>query len=1292
MKNLKKMLSIILAFAIVFSMGIGAFAFEDVKDGTKVSEAVGILSNLGIIEGFEDGTFRPEDTVTRAQMAAIICRMLGYEEQAQGSAGTTVFVDVAANHWASGYINVAQSLGIINGYGYGYYGPEDKVTYEQAVKMIVVALGYELAAQAKGGWHTGYLSIASAEGITKSANGNVGTAAERATIAVLVYNSLEVPLMDQNTWSTGSDGDKYGKISETILSKYLGVQKWEGIVENTPYGDYADGGYAANTTQKFSLDEDAFYQEYVGSNGYLELRKYGLNESAGLGQVDAAVDIDCSLVDVNPLKGKRVIAYIGEDEDDITGNRMVYAIAEKQNANKVTKINATQLIESGDSDYTEEGVILYRNLGYSKVVELDLEGSNSKGYNIPVVTNFVDDGEISSTAELADKVTNGGVITLISNDNDSEIDVILVTAYTGEAVVESVDEYDGVIAFDMYVNGGDIPVVEEIDTEEDDQLIIVYKDGEIAGVEDIEENDTISAVDTEEDFIVLYVSGKTVTGSVDGYSTYDEYVSINGDDYELSSVARGNYGNVSALKDKEGIFFLNVDGQIAHDEAERASGSYALLLAVASTSGVKKGYEVEAVLADGTNITYNLGSSAYVEGYNDASKGDKETAVELAKLMGKSGTDEELTDGVRISSENAYKFLFEIKIKNGKITKLVPLDAEDGAETGEEYDEENMSYGSYDFNSSTVVFSIEKHSSAEIDADDVVVGTVYDFFTDGAGTGYRIYGYDNDHNNVSGLVLGYGLGASVPLGGDAIIITGTKEMKYRDEDAIYITGLQAGKEVSYTIYDDEDNFSGSVADLVRGSVILVGVPNDDGVASDFVTLYSKKAGPTEQGVLLGADDSVDEIYNFAGFINEEEEATDSRFYLMEGESLQEGSKKYHTTKNFATLGVPMKTSASYTLVDYTESTSRPEISRKSKSKSIFGSFTKYDSEVYVRYYDGKLTEIVVYRYKNGAIDIPQPEEEITVVKPTASVVSGVVTAGTEVTLSTTTDGAAIYYTLDGSEPTKESTLYENAITVNETVTVKAVAILDDVESEKAEFTYTVEAPVMIMQTHLNNVLQSSNSTVTTSAEEPADEQPAEETKDEEPAEEPADEQPAEEPKDEEPAEEPADEQPAEEPKDEEPAEEPADEQPAEEPKDEEPAEEPADEQPAEEPKDEEPAEEEETPVKEEITTKLEVKKEIIAKLDVTKVAATAALKAENAKVEKAPASVIASAAVLSAKTNINTADVAELAKLEGITAELAAKIVDYRTKNGDFKTIDDIKKVEGITEAIYENVKTGITV
>ena len=71
----------------------------------------------------------------------------------------------------------------------------------------------------------------------------------------------------------------------------------------------------------------------------------------------------------------------------------------------------------------------------------------------------------------------------------------------------------------------------------------------------------------------------------------------------------------------------------------------------------------------------------------------------------------------------------------------------------------------------------------------------------------------------------------------------------------------------------------------------------------------------------------------------------------------------------------MRNSAKYTLVDYTESATNPEVSKKAKSKSIFGSLTKYDSEVFVRYYDDELVEVVVYRTAVAPVVEETPEVE-----------------------------------------------------------------------------------------------------------------------------------------------------------------------------------------------------------------------------------------------------------------------------------------------------------------------------
>ena len=189
MKCLKRVFTLLLALSMLLSIPVMADVASDVV-GTEYEEAVTKLTGLSILTGYEDGTFRPDGTITRAEFSAIISRVIGLNGKVEEAGKSAGFTDVAENHWATKYIDLAFSKGIINGYGNGLFGPEDKVTYEQAVKMIVCTLGFVTEATAQGGYPSGYLAVADAKAITKNTKGEVGAPAPRGLIAQLIYNSL----------------------------------------------------------------------------------------------------------------------------------------------------------------------------------------------------------------------------------------------------------------------------------------------------------------------------------------------------------------------------------------------------------------------------------------------------------------------------------------------------------------------------------------------------------------------------------------------------------------------------------------------------------------------------------------------------------------------------------------------------------------------------------------------------------------------------------------------------------------------------------------------------------------------------------------------------------------------------------------------------------------------------------------------------------------------------------------------------------------------------------------------
>ncbi|MGN0182514.1 MAG: S-layer homology domain-containing protein [Candidatus Ornithomonoglobus sp.] len=223
MKNtFKKLVSAAAALAITVGASTAFAVFPDVSETDGCYTAVNLLSALGIVEGDENGYFNPSDKVTRAEFTKMVVNMIGQEDVAN-SLTTTDFED-SKEHWAAGYIQTGAANGFINGYDAAHFGPDDTVTYAQAVKMLVSVTGYTVYAENKGGWPAGYITYGSTLGITKNISGaSNNTEITRELAAVLIYNALSVPLVEVS-YSTVNpaysimDG-KNGRDYKTLLTE-----------------------------------------------------------------------------------------------------------------------------------------------------------------------------------------------------------------------------------------------------------------------------------------------------------------------------------------------------------------------------------------------------------------------------------------------------------------------------------------------------------------------------------------------------------------------------------------------------------------------------------------------------------------------------------------------------------------------------------------------------------------------------------------------------------------------------------------------------------------------------------------------------------------------------------------------------------------------------------------------------------------------------------------------------------------------------------------------------------------
>lgn len=191
----KRIASMVLALVMLFSVTSFAASFTDVAAGTEYSEAIDVLSELGILSGMGDGTFSPDSSLTRAQFAKIAVCMMGKTKEAVVT--TEAFSDVSGTDWYSGYVNVVANEGIITGYPDGSFGANDTITYAQTVTILVRLLGYS-AEDVGHKWPQGYIDKAKVLGITEGVDFSNNANITREVASLFIYRTLFTDMKGTN--------------------------------------------------------------------------------------------------------------------------------------------------------------------------------------------------------------------------------------------------------------------------------------------------------------------------------------------------------------------------------------------------------------------------------------------------------------------------------------------------------------------------------------------------------------------------------------------------------------------------------------------------------------------------------------------------------------------------------------------------------------------------------------------------------------------------------------------------------------------------------------------------------------------------------------------------------------------------------------------------------------------------------------------------------------------------------------------------------------------------------------
>ena len=210
---MKKFLSLVLALVMTMSLVTVSAGAKDFTDDSEITykEAVDVISALGVVDGYSDGDFRPDDVLTRGAAAKIICNLiLGPTTASALSAGTAPFKDVPVTNTFAGYITYCSQQGIISGYADGTFRPTGTLSGNAFMKMLLGALGYDSSIEGYTGanWQVSVIKQAVGIGLDDGNDEFVGSkAVTRQEAALYAFNMLQATMVEYDQQNTIVVGD-----------------------------------------------------------------------------------------------------------------------------------------------------------------------------------------------------------------------------------------------------------------------------------------------------------------------------------------------------------------------------------------------------------------------------------------------------------------------------------------------------------------------------------------------------------------------------------------------------------------------------------------------------------------------------------------------------------------------------------------------------------------------------------------------------------------------------------------------------------------------------------------------------------------------------------------------------------------------------------------------------------------------------------------------------------------------------------------------------------------------------
>lgn len=788
MQKTKKMLSLLLALVFVFAMMVpAAYAeqFSDVPQSYRYYNAVENLAAKGIINGIGDGTYAPDAEVKRSEFAKIVCMGLLSTGDIAPSEGSG-FTDVGGDHWASGYIKVAAASGIINGMGDGTFAPDAPVTYEQAVKMLVCALGYGDQALKRGGYPDGYLNMAGSLAMLKGiSDGVIGQSATRGLIAKLVDTSMNIEILDPltgKTQSSVSDKDEKQSIKGQIVSIY-------------------------NAT--IYADEESECGKYQ-----IEIEK---------GSKRTIFSIENLNVNISDYLGKYVTAYYNEESG--ADYYEITSLSLQKGKNEVTAV------DMGSIDNYSDTEIEYLPDEDGEYETVSIESDAKIIYNGKAVSS-------SLSSLIAANIDNSGEITCLDAEGNGAASIVFVKTYE-TIVVNSVNKTKYTVL--DKISGKTYT----LDPKDRSKTITFSKGGKAVEFESIATNNILS-ISTSSDGTLIDVvisTNSSFSGTIGEISSDSLTLKVNNKEYKVAksyeSEAKNKFGY-----DVKATFYLDAFGKIAYADNFGSGASstykYAYLIGVEKEGATSDEVSVRLYDISGSSTlsakTYYLANNVKLNGtsYKNDADGLMTALKDSAALLN--------AKGAAATNAGEYTQVIKYAINGSEITKIVSYTGETDRNNDDVLNVDNLDATALNVKTTGKMdkYSISGAKIVVIPKDNRISGT-YSGKSSGSfsiGKSYCAQMIDVNNTNIAKAVLVYETSTSMANNMEElspVIVTSVSSSTSApagfDSDSVAVLKVKGldGNEIEY--YSDGSEkytvMSGSNATALSGSEKFKGLEPGD---------------------------------------------------------------------------------------------------------------------------------------------------------------------------------------------------------------------------------------------------------------------------------------------------------------------------------------------------------------------------------------------------------------------------------------------------------------------------------